>query len=172
MPRVGALFQDYVSYQHPLWDNIWFGEPARKSDEAGLDRAAREAGIEDLVASLPEGYETWLGRQFGARDLSGGQWQRIALARAFYRDAELLILDEPTAALDPRAEQSLFERYATLVQDRTAIMVSHRLASARFADRILVMGEGRLLEAGTHDDLMARNGHYAAMFAAQAEWYR
>ncbi len=128
--------------------------------------------IDDLIGAMPEGYDTWLGRQFGERDLSGGQWQRLALARAFYRDAGLLILDEPTAALDPKAEQALFERYAALVRDRTAIMISHRLASTRSADRILVMGEGRLLEAGTHDDLMARQGPYAAMFAAQAEWYR
>ncbi|MBA2470152.1 MAG: ABC transporter ATP-binding protein [Chloroflexia bacterium] len=170
--RVGAVFQDYVSYQLPLRDNIGFGDPSRDADDAALDRAARQAGVDDLIHSLPEGAGTWLGRQFGERDLSGGQWQRLALARAFYRDAGLLILDEPTAALDPKAEQALFERYAALVEDRTAIMISHRLASARFADRILVLGDGRLLEAGTHDGLMARNGDYAAMFAAQAEWYR
>jgi ABC-type multidrug transport system fused ATPase/permease subunit len=128
--------------------------------------------MEDLIASLDDGYDTWLGRQFGERDLSGGQWQRIALARAFYRDADLLILDEPTAALDPKAEQALFERFAALVQDRTAIMISHRLASARFADRILVIDQGALVEDGTHDDLMRRGGLYASMFTAQAEWFR
>ena len=126
----------------------------------------------DLVASLPEGVETWLGRQFGDRDLSGGQWQRLALARAFYRNAGLLILDEPTAALDPKAEQALFERYAALVEDRTAIMISHRLASARSAGRILVMRDGQVVVRALLDDLIARSGEYAAMFMAQAAWYR
>jgi ABC-type multidrug transport system fused ATPase/permease subunit len=172
LPQVGAVFQDYLSYQLPARDNIGFGDPECEPDDAALDLAAAKAGIADFIGSLPEGQATWLGRQFGERDLSGGQWQRLALARAFYREAGLLILDEPTAALDPKAEQALFERYAALVQDRTAIMISHRLASARFADRILVMADGRLVEEGRHDELMAQDGLYARMFAAQAEWYR
>jgi ATP-binding cassette subfamily B protein len=170
--RIGAVFQDYVSYQLTAKDNIAFGDVSGDGDQARLDLAVRDAGIEDLIASLDDGYDTWLGRQFGERDLSGGQWQRIALARAFFRNADLLILDEPTAALDPKAEQALFERFAALVRDRTAIMISHRLASARFADRILVMDQGALVEDGTHADLMRRQGLYASMFTAQAEWYR
>jgi ABC-type multidrug transport system fused ATPase/permease subunit len=170
--RIGAVFQDYVSYQLTAKDNIAFGDVCAGETRDRLDLAVRDAGIEDLIASLGDGYDTWLGRQFGERDLSGGQWQRIALARAFFRNADLLILDEPTAALDPKAEQALFERFAALVRDRTAIMISHRLASARFADRILVMDQGALVEDGTHADLMRRQGLYASMFTAQAEWYR
>jgi ABC-type multidrug transport system fused ATPase/permease subunit len=170
--RIGAVFQDYLAFQLPLRDNIHFGDVDRAPDDSALERAAHGAGLEDLLASLDDGFDTWLGRQFGDRDLSGGQWQRVALARAFYRDADLLILDEPTAALDPKAEQALFERFAALVKDRTAIMISHRLASARFADRIIVLDAGRIIEQGTHALLMERGGSYARMFAGQAEWYR
>jgi ATP-binding cassette, subfamily B, bacterial len=170
--RIAAVFQDYLSYQLPLRDNIGFGAVDRPHDGADLMRAAQRANLDGLVDSLDDGIDTWLGRQFGERDLSGGQWQRVALARAFYRDADLVILDEPTAALDPRAEQALFDRFAELMQDRTAIMISHRLGSARHADRILVMDDGRLVEDGTHEELMAAGGLYAAMFAAQAAWYR
>jgi ATP-binding cassette subfamily B protein len=172
MHQIGAVFQDYLAYQLPLRDNIGFGDPMRAAERHHLERAARQAGIAELVDAMPEGFDTWLGRQFGERDLSGGQWQRVALARAFYRDADLLILDEPTAALDPKAEQALFERFASLVEDRTSVMISHRLASARFADRILVMDQGRLVEQGSHAALIRQGGLYARMFAAQAEWYR
>ena len=172
LPQIGAVFQDYLSFQLPARDNIALGDPNRPPDDAEILVAAQQAGVLGLVESLPDGLDTWLGREFGDRDLSGGQWQRFALARAFYRDANLLILDEPTAALDPQAEQTLFDQYVALVADRTAIMISHRLASARLADRILVMDQGQLVEQGPHDELMARGGLYATMFTAQAEWYR
>jgi len=171
-PRIAAVFQEYLALQLSLREVIGFGAVDRERDQESLDLAARQANLAHLVATLPEGYDTWLGREFGERDLSGGQWQRTALARAFYRDADLVILDEPTAALDPLAELDLFERFAELVHDRTAIMVSHRLGMARFADRILVLDEGVLVEDGHHDELMAANGTYARMFAAQAEWYQ
>jgi ATP-binding cassette subfamily B protein len=171
-PRIAAVFQDYLSFQLPMRDNIGFGAVDREDGGALLDRAASQANLSELVASLPEGHGTWLGREFGERDLSGGQWQRMALARAFYRDADLVIFDEPTAALDPKAELALFERFADLVEDRTAIMISHRLGPARFADRILVMEDGAIVEDGHHDDLIAASGPYARMFAAQAAWYQ
>jgi len=171
-PRIAAVFQDYLAFQLPVRDNVGFGAVDRPPEDAAIDRALDKANLRELAASLDDGLDTWLGRQFGTRDLSGGQWQRMALARAFYREADLVILDEPTAALDPKAEQALFERFAELMQDRTAIMISHRLGSARHADRILVMDEGRLVEDGHHDALMAAGGLYARMFAAQATWYR
>ncbi len=171
-PRIAAVFQDYLALQLPVRDVIGFGAVDRDPDDGALDRAVSQANLSSLIATLPEGYDTWLGREFGERDLSGGQWQRTALARAFYRDAGLVILDEPTAALDPVAELDLFGRFADLVDDRTAIMVSHRLGMARFADRILVMDNGVIVEDGHHNDLMAANGPYARMFAAQAAWYQ
>jgi ABC-type multidrug transport system fused ATPase/permease subunit len=171
-PRIAAVFQDYLSYQLPARDVIGFGASGPEHDVAALRRAAEKASLDGLLDTLPHGLDSWLGRQFGDRDLSGGQWQRMALARAFYREADLVILDEPTAALDPKAEQALFERFADLMHDRTAIMISHRLGSARFADRIVVMDQGEMVEDGSHDDLMAANGLYARMFAVQAAWYR
>ncbi|MGC4192096.1 MAG: ABC transporter ATP-binding protein [Thermomicrobiales bacterium] len=169
---IGAVFQEVVAYQVTAREAIGFGDLGRLQDDAAILRATVQAGIEEVVRALPDGLDSALGREFGERDLSGGEWQRIALARAFLRDARLLILDEPTAALDPKAEQAVFARFAELAAGRTALMISHRLGPARFADRILVMHAGRIVEAGTHDDLVAANGHYAAMWAAQAAWYR
>jgi len=169
--QIGAVFQDYVPWQLTAREIIGFGNVSRLHDDPALQRAAEHAGVADLIDDLPDGLDTWLGRQFGERDLSGGQWQRIALARAFVRDSRLLVLDEPTAALDPLAEQRLFERFASLTEGRTAIMISHRLGPARYADRVIVMGRGQIVEAGHHDALLEKGGLYARMFAAQAEWY-
>jgi ATP-binding cassette subfamily B protein len=170
--RLAAVFQDYASFQLTARENIGFGDLARLHDGAALARAATRAGIGDLLAALPKGPDTCLGRQFGDTDLSGGQWQRVALARAFLRDADLLVLDEPTAALDPLAELALFERFAELVAGRTAVMISHRLGIARLADRVLVLQDGRVVETGSHAELVAADGVYARLFAAQAQWYR
>lgn len=169
--QIGAVFQDYVPWQLTARDNIGIGNLAMIDDDSALVEAADRAGIADLVDSLPDRLDTWLGREFGERDLSGGQWQRVALARAFVRESRLLVLDEPTAALDPLAEQRLFERFASLTEGRTAIMISHRLGPARYADRVIVMDAGRIVEAGHHDDLIRHGGLYARMFAAQSEWY-
>jgi len=170
--RVAAVFQDYATFQITARESIGFGDLAGLADDARLREAAQRADIDDLIAGLPGGFDAYLGREFGETDLSGGQWQRIALARAFFRDADLLVLDEPTAALDPLAELALFERFAELAAGRTAIMISHRLGAARLADRVIVLQEGAIVEEGHHDTLVAKGGVYAALFAAQAQWYR
>jgi len=170
--RIAAVFQDYASFQLTLRENVGFGDVARLRDDQALAVAAKRADLEAFVATFPDGFDTYLGRQFGDTELSGGQWQRVALARAFFRDADLLVLDEPTAALDPLAELALFERFAELVEGRTAIMISHRLGAARLADRVIVLQDGQIVEQGHHDALVDQGGVYAALFAAQAQWYR
>ncbi|MBE3584150.1 MAG: ABC transporter ATP-binding protein [Limnochordaceae bacterium] len=170
--RVAAVFQDYASYALTARENIGFGDLRRINDDAALARAAEQAGIREMIESWPDRYDTYLGRQFGNTDLSGGQWQKVALARAFVRDADLVVLDEPTAAMDPLAELALFERFIDLVGHRTAIMISHRLGAARLADRVIVLRGGTVVEVGGHDELIARKGEYARLFEAQAQWYR
>lgn len=170
--RIAAVFQDYATYELTVRENIGFGNLARMHDEQAIRASAERAGIAEFIAGLPQGSDAYLGRQFGETDLSGGQWQRVALARAFLRDADLLVLDEPTAALDPKAELALFERFTELVESRTAIMISHRLGAARLADRVIVLRDGEIVEQGHHDDLVARGGLYGALFAAHAQWYR
>jgi ATP-binding cassette subfamily B protein len=126
-----------------------------------------------VIDDLPGGYDQMLGRRFaGGVELSGGQWQKVALGRAYLRDAQLLVLDEPTAALDARAEHAVFERFADLTQEATAVLISHRFSTVRMADRILVLEHGRLLEEGSHEALLAREGRYAELFALQASGYR
>ena len=170
--RIAAVFQDYATFQLTARENIGFGDLQRLADDTALATAAQQATIAELLHGLTERFDAYLGRQFGATDLSGGQWQRLALARAFFRDADLLVLDEPTAVLDPLAELALFQRFAALVTGRTAIMISHRLGMARLADRIIVLQDGGIVEEGRHDELAAQGGVYARMFAAQAQWYR
>ena len=171
--QVGVVFQDFVRY--PMLsaaDNIGIGMPDRIEDREAIVDAARRAGAHDVIAALPEGYDSKLSRQFGGVDLSTGQWQRVALARAFLRDAPLVVLDEPTAALDPRAERDLFEAVAALYRSRSALLISHRLSSVRFADRICVLDHGRITESGSHDELIAAKGTYAELFEMQARSYR
>ena len=171
--RIAIVFQDFVRY--PLLtaaQNIGIGLPARMDDLPAIVEAARRAGAHEAIAALPDGYDTVLSRQFGGVDLSTGQWQRVALARAFLRDAPLVVLDEPTAALDPRAERDLFETVASLYRSRSAVLISHRLSSVRFADRICVLAGGRISESGTHEELVEAGGAYAELFDLQARAYR
>jgi ATP-binding cassette subfamily B protein len=171
--RIGVIFQDFVRYPLALRENVGFGHLPLIGDPAVLEGALGDAGGGELAARLPKGWDTTLSREFeGGADLSGGQWQRVALARALTAvrgGAGLLILDEPTAALDVRAEAELFERFLELTRDVTTILVSHRLSSVRHADRIVVIRDGRVAEDGTHDSLMRAGGSYARMFSLQAE---
>jgi len=167
--RCGAVFQDFLQYQFTAGDNIRFGDLERPER---VEWAAAAAEASGLIAALPEGYRTLLGPTFGGRDLSGGQWQRLATARGFMPTADgLVVLDEPTAALDPLAEMALYEKFARLTAGRTSVVISHRLASARQCDRILVLQEGRIVEDGTHEGLLRRGGVYADMYGKQAQWY-
>lgn len=170
--RIGAIFQHFIRYELPLRDNVGFGAPAHLDDHELLEAALRDAGAGDLLTDLPASWQTVLAHGYpqGA-DLSGGQWQKVALARALVAvraGAGLLILDEPTASLDVRAESELFDRFLALTRDTTTVLVTHRLWSVRRADRIVVLSGGRIVEDGDHDTLMALGGRYATMFRLQA----
>src|SRR5690606_14478594 len=171
--QIGVMFQDYATYQFSAADNIGIGNIDHMTDEEAIVSAAERAGADTVIGRLPRGYQTALGKWFeGGHQLSGGEWQKVALARAFMRDAQILILDEPTAALDARAEHELFSRIQELTEDRIALYISHRFSTARMADRIFVLEHGRLIESGTHDELMLEAGSYADLFELQAASYR
>jgi ATP-binding cassette subfamily B protein len=168
-----VVFQDFIRYALSAGDNIALGRHERAADTAGIVRAAERAGADGDISSLPSGYETLLGPAFiDGTDLSTGQWQRLALARTFFRDAPLVILDEPTAALDAKAEHELFTKIGELFADRSVLLISHRFSTVRSADRIYVLSEGYVVEAGTHSELVALGGTYAELFTLQASPYR
>ena len=171
--NIGVIFQDFVRYHLTAGENIGVGQVADMTDRARIAAAAHRSGADEVIAGLPDGYDQLIGRRFKSGvDLSGGQWQKIAIARAYMRDAQVMILDEPTAALDARAEFEVFERFRELSDRRTAVLISHRFSSVRMADRILVLAEGRLEASGTHAELMAQGGRYAELFELQAAGYR
>jgi ATP-binding cassette subfamily B protein len=172
--RIGVIFQDFNEYQLALRENVAFGSVDHLDDELRVGRAVDQGGAKELVATLSAGLETQLGRWFaGGVELSGGQWQKVALARAFMREeADILILDEPTAALDAEAEHAVFQRFRALAAGRTTILISHRFPTVRMADRILVLEAGRVIEDGTHAELIAAGRRYAHLFGLQAAGYR
>ncbi len=167
-----AVFQDYTRFAFSLGENIGLGRTEQMGDQAAVEHAAHQGGAAPIAEQLPEHYHTLLTKEFaGGTELSGGEWQRVAISRGFMRNAALIVLDEPTASLDPQAEADVFRRFLAMSGERTTIMVSHRLGSARLCDRILVLKEGRLLENGTHDELLSQGGEYARLWALQAQWY-
>jgi ATP-binding cassette subfamily B protein len=172
--RIGVIFQDFARYQFEVGENIGVGDVGRLDDEASWRQAAGLGKAEPFIERLPAGYRTQLGRWFkDGRELSMGQWQKIALARAFMRSsADILVLDEPTAAVDAAAEAEIFEHFQALTRDRIAILISHRFSTVRRADQIVVMDGGRVTERGTHEELLAAEGRYASLFELQAEGYR
>jgi len=169
--RIGVIFQDFVRFHFTIAENIGVGWLPEMANREEIERAAAAGGIEEVIQSLPGGYAQSLGRWFGGEELSVGQWQRLALARAFMRRSPILILDEPTAALDAEAEVEIFERFRALAEKRTAILITHRFSTVRIADRIAVLEEGRLTEVGSHAELLESGGRYARMFRIQAAGY-
>jgi len=171
--EIGIIFQDYVQYQMTVRENIWMGNTTLAPDDEKIPEAAKYSGADDMINGLPKGYETMLGKWFGdGAELSIGQWQKVALARAFLRDAQIIVLDEPTSSMDARAEYAVFERLRELAAGRTVILISHRFSTIRMADSIYVLKDGGIAESGTHDELVARNGIYAHLFEIQAKHYR
>ena len=170
--KISVVFQDHIKYYLTAGENILLGDMERDADAESIRAAAVESGIDKKISRLPDEYDTLLGRWFkNGEELSIGQWQMLAISRAFFRDAEIVVLDEPSSALDPEAEKKLFVSLRRLMQNRSALIISHRYSTVRQADRILVMDQGRIIEQGSHDDLMGLNGEYAHLYNTQAKGY-
>ncbi len=171
--HIGVIFQDFLRYSFSAADNIAVGQIEASADRDRIVRSAEQSLADPVIRKLPEGYDQMLGRVFAkGHDLSGGEWQKIAIARAYMRNAEIIILDEPTAALDARAEAEVFQRFKNLAEGTTAVLISHRFSTVRMADRIIVLADGGVAEHGTHEELMAQGGRYAELFELQAAGYR
>jgi ATP-binding cassette, subfamily B, bacterial len=171
--EIAVLYQDFACFALSIRDNILVGSPNQDLIESRFDLAAQWSGANLIATKQQLGYEALLTRQFeGGTDLSGGEWQKIALARSYIRDANIIILDEPSAALDAEAESKLFEYFRDLTEKKTALLISHRFSTVRLADQILVLEDGHILESGTHYELMELRGKYATLFEMQAEKYR
>jgi ATP-binding cassette subfamily B protein len=171
--EISIVFQDYARYHLTARENIWFGNSGRPPQQEEIEAAARQAGADEVISSLPRGYDTTLGKWFEeGEELSLGEWQKIALARAFLRDAQIIVLDEPTSALDAQAEYKVFKQFYQLTTGRTAILISHRLSTVSMADRIYVLAQGGIAESGTHSELLRHDGIYARLFKTQARYYQ
>ncbi|MEJ5207588.1 ABC transporter ATP-binding protein [Denitratimonas sp. CY0512] len=171
--NVGVIFQDFVRYHFNAADNIAVGRIDQREDQLRIEQAAQRSLADAVIAKLPRGYDQMLGKRFGSGvDLSGGEWQKLAIARAYMRNAQVMILDEPTAALDARSEFEVFQRFKELSAGKTTVLISHRFSTVRMADRILVLRDGGIVESGNHEQLLAADGLYAELFNLQAEGYR
>jgi ATP-binding cassette subfamily B protein len=171
--ETGVIFQDFMRYDMTAAENIAIGKIEERENTFRVRAAAQKSLAEHVIRKLPKSYDQILGRRFeGGVDLSGGEWQKMALARAYLRDAQLLILDEPTAALDAKSEHEVFQRFAELTQGKMALLISHRFSTVKMADRILVLEQGQIAEQGDHQELLLRGGRYAEMFELQAASYR
>ncbi|MDT8390372.1 MAG: ABC transporter ATP-binding protein [Lentisphaeria bacterium] len=169
--RISVVFQDFVHYHMTVRDNIRLGDVNKKDDQDNLEAAANRAGARELISRLPHGYDTMLGKWFeSGEELSYGEWQKLVIARAFYRDASLVILDEPSSSLDADSEYQLFRNFKNLIEGKSALIISHRFSTVKMADRILVLENGGITENGSHDELMALNGRYAEMYKKQSAW--
>ena len=170
--QISVIFQDYAKYHFTAQENIWLGNIDLPPQSDSIIQAAHRSGADDVIKKLPKGYDTILGKLFDrGEELSIGQWQKVALARAFLRDSQLIVLDEPTSAMDPKAEYEVFEKFRQLIKNQSAILISHRLSTVKMADRIYVMDNGTIVEGGTHNELMKLGGTYAHLFEIQASQY-
>jgi ATP-binding cassette subfamily B protein len=171
--EIAIIFQDYAHYHLTARENIWLGNTALQPDHESVVVAARRSGADEVIRALPHGYDTILGKWFAdGEELSIGEWQKVALARAFVRDAQIIVLDEPTSSMDAKAEYEVFKSFRQLVSGRTAILISHRFSTVRMADHIYVLKHGSVIEGGSHDDLVRAGGTYARLFEMQAQHYR
>jgi ATP-binding cassette subfamily B protein len=170
--EISVIFQDYIHYHTTARENVWFGNIETPPDQQAINAAAQLAGIDEKLSGLKSGYDTVLGKWFeDGEELSIGEWQKVALARAFMRNAQLIVLDEPTSAMDAEAEYEIFSRFKSLISGKSAILISHRLSTVKMADRIYVVEHGTILESGTHDELMSQGARYAHLFETQAQFY-
>jgi len=175
--RIGVVFQDFVRFDMSVRDNIGIGNVEYMFDRQRIEAAARAAGIHTMITSLPNGYETFLSRMVvpdertRGTDISGGQWQKLALARMYLRDGDFLILDEPTASMDVQSEAKLFQEFMRIKQNKTTLVITHRLSTSRMADYVAVLADGRIAEYGSHEDLLAAGGYYSQMYATHQQHY-
>jgi ATP-binding cassette, subfamily B, bacterial len=171
--KAAAVFQNYLRYQLTVMENIGFGDVKQLGNLGGIVQATQKSGVHEVIKNLPNYYQTLLGKEYEESvDLSGGEWQKLAIARSYFRDAELLVLDEPAAALDANSELEVYRQFSDVSQGRTVLLISHRLGSARIANRVIYLHEGLVIQEGTHEELMAVGGPYAEMYEQQAEWYK
>ena len=170
---VSGIAQNYMRYEMTVRENIGFGDIDNMSDTKGIKDAAKLAGADEFIEGFKDKYDTMLGKYFEkGEELSGGQWQKIALARAFFSNAPVLIMDEPTASLDPKSEFEVFKNLVTHTKNKSLILISHRFSTVRLADEIIVLHKGEIVEQGTHESLIKQNGRYANLYNLQAKWYK